>query len=158
MSVELETVNSYEVERGKPTPSKNHAIVQGNINFYLKLHYREQFRVLPEVSLLLPEGPRVPDLAIFQPIAFDPMQDEVRMEEVPLCAIEILSPTQNLTELLEKAKDYFVAGVKSYWLVTPPLENVHVFSDSKDYRYFGKTETLIDEQLGIELPLKEVFV
>ena len=34
-------LSEYEIERGKPIPSKNHAIVQRNLVFSLHLKYGE---------------------------------------------------------------------------------------------------------------------
>jgi hypothetical protein len=36
-------LSEYEIERGKPMPSKNHAIVQSNLLFHLRLHFGNVF-------------------------------------------------------------------------------------------------------------------
>jgi Uma2 family endonuclease len=41
------------------------------------------------------------------------MNDKIRMEMPPLGVIEILSPTQTLNDLTDKAISYFAHGVKS---------------------------------------------
>ena len=157
MNAIAEEVNEYELQRGKPMPSKNHGLIQAKLIFLLTLNYREKYTVISEVSLALPEGERVPDLAIFPIIEFTPTDDEVRMTELPFCVIEILSPTQTVTELVSKAKEYFAAGVKTYWFVNPILESIHVFTDAQTHVHFGKSEILRDENLQVELNLSEVF-
>ena len=77
--------------------------------------------------------------------------------EAPLVAIEILSPTQSLTELITKSAQYFEDGVKSYWLVLPDLTCIYVFDAPLQYQFFSKHDTLVDEQLKLELDLQEVF-
>ena len=112
---------------------------------------------MSEVSLAT-EKPMVPDIALYpSSVAFIPALDEVKMEEKPLGVIEILSPTQSLSELIEKSVKYFESGVKSYWLVLPALQNIYVFHAPGEYQMFTHKETLKDETLGIELNLKEVF-
>ena len=149
--------SDYETERGKPMPSRNHAIVQGNIYFLLRQKYSHKYRVLPEISILVDERERIPDLAVYPPMDFVPGNDEPRLSEMPLTAIEILSPQQNLTDLVLKSYRYFEAGVQSYWLVLPDLRTVYVFSAPDEYEVYSKKGTLLDERIGVELPVEEIF-
>lgn len=150
-------ISNYETERGKPMPSRNHAMVQGNIYFLLRQKYGNQYRILPEVSILVDEKEHIPDLAIYPPMDFVPGNDELRLAEIPLTAIEILSPQQNLTDLIVKSYRYFDAGVKSYWLVLPDLRTIYVFSTPDEYEVYSRKGMLKDEQLGVELPVQEIF-
>lgn len=149
--------STYETERGKPMPSKNHAIVQQRLTVQLVNQFGKKYEFLPEISLGATEKERVPDLAIYPILEFTPGEDEVRMEEVPLGVIEILSPTQSLAELISKSGDYFAAGVKSYWLVIPDLRTIYVFSAPGEYEVFTKKEMLKDDQLDIEISLADIF-
>lgn len=149
------TLSDYEIERDKPMPSKHHAIIQGNIHFLIRLRYNELFRVLPEISLDLPVRDRVPDLGIYPPMDYG--EEEVKMTEVPLGIVEILSPSQTHLDLNEKRKQYFTAGVKSYWLVFPDLKSVYVFRNVDDYDVFTRQDVLKDKVLDVEIDLKEVF-
>ena len=79
------------------------------------------------------------------------------MTETPLCVIEILSPKQDLTELIQKSSEYFKKGVKSYWLVLPSLQSIYVFSAPGEYENFNRKDILKDEQMDIELNLKDIF-
>lgn len=150
-------LSEYEIERGKPMPDKNHAFVQGNFLIQLFLKYSSKFKVLPEINLDLPIRERVPDLAIFPPMAFVPDQNEIRMREVPLGVIEILSAKQDLAELMIKCSEYFNAGVKSYWLALPALRTVYVFYSPNEYEIFSGNDIMKDKNLGIELELAEIF-
>lgn len=148
-------LSEYETEREKPMPSKHHAIIQGNLIFYLRLKYGELFRLLPEISLDLPFRDRVPDLAIYPSMEYG--EEEVKMTKIPVCLVEILSPTQNHIDLLIKRREYFDAGVKSYWLVFPDPKSVYVYSNPDEFEVFSYREVLNDPILGIELPLAEIF-
>ncbi len=149
--------SEYEIERGKPAPSKNHSIVQGNIYFLLRQKYEPRYRLLLEISMVVDEKDRVPDIAIYEPLDFTPGNDEVRLAEVPLATIEILSPKQNLGDLIAKSYLYFEAGVKSYWLVLPDLTTIYIFSAPNEYEAFVKKGILKDAQLDIELNLEDIF-
>lgn len=149
--------SKYEQERGKPMPSLQHGIIQGNLYFLLRQKYDAKFRFIPEISVKVTDKERVPDIAIYPSTLAYPKEDKVRLQEVPLAAIEILSPKQNLSDLLAKCNAFFTDGVKSYWLVLPGLNGVFVFHAPEEYDFFGKDDTLVDKQLEIELGLKEVF-
>jgi Uma2 family endonuclease len=149
--------SDYERLRGKPMPSKNNAIVQGNLFFLLRKEYGATFRMLPEVSIQFDSKERIPDIAIYKSIEFTPGSDEIRLSEIPEVVIEILSPNQTLTELIEKSDLYFESGVPSYWLVIPNLRSIYIFSKKNEYEVFSKKEVLMDKKAGIELKLEEIF-
>jgi Uma2 family endonuclease len=152
---EVATLSEYEIEREKPMPSKHHSIIQSNLNFLLRLKYGELFRILTEISLDLPTRDRVPDLAIYP--SMDYGEEEIKMAQIPFGLIEILSPTQNPVDLLLKRRQYFEAGVKSYWLVFPDPKSAYVYSNPDEFEVFSYRDVLKDAVLGIELPLSEVF-
>ncbi len=154
---ERDALSDYEIERGKPMPDKNHAIIQGRLNFRLTLKYGDKFSILPEIQLQLPTRERVPDLAIYPPLSFEADNNEIRMTQMPLCAIEILSEMQSLNELSKKCGEYFTAGIPSYWLVIPALTSIYVFHSRQDYTIFSYKDRLVDTLLDIELDLGEIF-
>ena len=149
--------NDYELERNKPMPSLNHGVIQNALGAELRFRYKKHFTIASELSLDLAEWPSVPDICIYPKLKIDHNHDIISMTVPPLCAIEILSPSQSLNELSVKASKYFQFGVKSCWIVVPALRNVFVFSSPVDYQMFKWTETLRDELLDISLPLMDVF-
>lgn len=148
--------SQYEIERGKPTPSKNHSLLQLRIGAELAIHYGDTYETYSELSLEAPNPPYVPDLSIFFTEPSNWREDEVKVSEVPLTVIEIISPSQTDTELTRKAQDYFVAGTKSYWLVQPVLRTVFVLLPNGDELVFHN-ETLTDPTNDISIDLKKVF-
>ena len=149
--------SEYELERDKPMPSKNHAIVQTNLVILLGTKYQGKYRALSEVSIVVSTKEKVPDIAIYPSMEFTPGEDETRLENAPLGVIEILSPPQSLTELIAKSTAYFEAGVLSYWLVLPGLRSVYVFKAPGEYELFAKEDKLEDPRLEVELELKDIF-
>ncbi len=79
------------------------------------------------------------------------------MTTPPLCAIEITSPSQSVTDMVAKARAYLSHGVSSCWIVMLPLGNVYVFSAPDEYEIYRSNQTLVDAVLDISIPLKEVF-
>ena len=154
---ERDALSDYEIERGKPMPDKNHAIIQSNLLFELRLSQNKRFAILPEIHLHLPTRERVPDLAIYPPLPFEADNNEIRMTQMPLCAIEILSEMQSLNDLSKKCGEYFSAGIPSYWLVIPALTSIYVFHSRQDYTIFSYKDRLVDTLLDIELDLGEIF-
>jgi Uma2 family endonuclease len=154
--VSLES-QDYTLERNKPMPSFNHGTIQANLIFAIMALYRNQYRVTSETSLALENWPSVPDISIFPKSMMDLRNDEIAVKTPPLCVVEILSPTQNLTELTSKAYGYFQHGVKSCWIVLPMMANIYVYSSPDEYDIFRSTETLVDKNLDISFPLEDVF-
>jgi Uma2 family endonuclease len=157
-TLEVSPELAYELERGKPMPSKNHSKLELRLSLQLAQAYEGTYEIYPELSLELPTGRFTPDVCLFPHEAgpSDWLEDEIRVTEVPLGIIEILSPRQALQDVIDKLDDYFSAGVQSCWLVVPNFRTIHVFSSKQSYRTFTEG-TLRDEALGIELTLSELF-
>src|SRR2546428_1341296 len=114
----LDSPQTYEQERGKPMPSKNHGIVQTNITVEFAKH--KEYRVMSELSLELNGRPLTPDLSVYPRRPVDFRHDTVCRTDPPLLVVEILSPTQGLLGVMDKIEAYLQSGVKSCWVVNPP--------------------------------------
>ncbi|RZK30272.1 MAG: Uma2 family endonuclease [Hymenobacter sp.] len=154
----LEIVKSdYELERGKPIPTWNHAILQQRILLEILVHYPKKFTVLPELNLNILGDKLVPDLAVFNGLLSFLAHDQNIVSDMPLVVVEILSPSQSVAELTSKAKRYLQAGINSYWLVVPELMNISISSEIGIYQTFNRHEILRDPATGIELELAPLF-
>ena len=154
---EVSVKSTYELERGKPMPSKNHGFIQGNIYFELRSNYYDEYDIVPELSILINGKEKVPDLAMFKDLGYTPGHDDIKVSEIPEGVIEILSPKQSLADLIAKSYEYFKAGVKSYWLVLPDVKTIYVYSQSGVYEAYVKKGQLLDDNLNIKLNIEEVF-
>jgi len=155
-TVDIKT--NYEVERGKPMPSKNHSLIQSNLIFQLRLQCDERYSIPSEITIELPSGKRgTPDLAIFPKLEMNVLHDEIAVKEAPLTVIEILSPTQSLQEILDRKAQYFQLGVQSVWVVIPAYKTIYIHTSDEDYTTFSDDVVLKDESLEIELDLKKIF-
>ena len=158
MEAVIEQVSAYELERGKPMPTLNHAYVQKNLLVSLDYRYRKTHTVLSELNLTMPERPdTVPDVAIYLKLTIDFFNDVTSMTDMPLTVVEIVSPSQSDAEILAKFKRYFEAGVSSCWLVMPSFQAVAVYTEFGKYRFFSENDTLIDSVTNIEIVLSDIF-
>ena len=148
--VERPALTEYEIERGKPTPSFNHAIIQDRISQQLLNGYEDRFTVGSEMSLVSTTPPTVPDLSIFPEAPINWLQDEIKANRVPLTVVGIMSPSQTVTELTDKAKLFFATGVASYWLVQPTFRSVVILQPGADELVFHNN-ILTDPTNGISI-------
>ena len=157
-----------EEEEKQDMGSLNHSIVQTRIAG--QLLNDERFTPVVELSLdisqidlsqfgLKAKEELKPDISIYQGHReLSTPDDIVKMTEMPLLAIEVLSPKQAIDDILAKIKAYFVLGVKSCWLVMPPIRAVTVYSQPDHFKTFGMEATeIIDEIVNIHLPIQKVF-
>ena len=154
---EEHNVSEYETTRNKPMPSLNHSVIQANLVFLLKLNYDKTYLVTSELSLELSEWPSVPDISLLPLKKMDYWNDQIKVVEPPLCVIEILSPSQSITDMIKKAKNYFEHGVQSCWLVIPGLNNIYVFTSPEEYEMYKVGEMLFDKKMDIKLEVGKVF-
>ncbi len=151
-------ITAYEIERGKPMPSKNHGYIQSRLSMILGYKYLSEYTLFSEITIEMPSRPNcVPDIAIYPKLQIDFIHDEITMTQMPLTAIEIVSPTQSNDEILLKFERYFLAGVQSCWLVMPSLEAINVYSYIGKYKFFDNEMTLFDKVTNIEISLAEIF-
>ena len=149
---------AYETERGKPMPSKNHGYVQSRLSMILGYKYLSEYTLFSEITIEMPSRPNcVPDIAIYPKLQIDFIHDEISMVQMPLTAIEIVSPTQSNDEILAKFERYFFAGVQSYWLVMPSMKAISVYSQIGQYQFFTSDMTLVDSISDIKLTLSDIF-
>ncbi|MFN8492280.1 MAG: Uma2 family endonuclease [Caldilineaceae bacterium] len=154
---------TLEFEETEDMGSLNHSAVQANLSHLLKKQgiYSVYTELSLDVSQLDPQRFAVkdeikPDVCVYPKRKLSRPYDILKMTEMPLLAIEILSPKQSNYEILQKFEVYFTLGVQSCWLVDPVTEVVAVYSTFEQPKTFS-TDEVIDEKLELRLPLAEIF-
>jgi len=130
------------------SPSVNHSYIQMMLGSALVA--LKQYTVYSELSIEIDGKEYVPDICLYSKREFDPLNDIIRMKEMPLLAIEILSPTQLIQELVDKIKIYLNTGVQSCWLVIPVARSIMVFHGIEKSKTF--IDCVVDDKLNISLP------
>lgn len=143
--------------------SFNHSSVQANLAFLFKR--LGAYRVSTELSLdvrdadlsgLASKDEIKPDVCLYPKRSLSRPFDILRMSEMPLLVVEILSPRQGTEEILRKFAVYFQMGVKSCWLVDPATEIVVVYRALDQHKTFSEGE-LFDAAMEIRLAIDEIF-
>lgn len=153
--IEPPLTTPYELERGKPMPSVNHSRVQTRlVGEFLK---HPEFDVFGELNIELNGSSYVPDLCVYHRQPSDWQDDVLRRTDPPLVAVEILSARQSYYDVMRKLRTYLAAGVQSCWLVSPPIQNVVVYTPSAPSQSFSTSGVVTDPATGITADLAAVF-
>ena len=66
-------------------------------------------------------------------------------EGAPDLAIEVLSPTDRMGDVLEKVRDYLEAGAQQVWVVDPKSHTVTLYKSLQDVRVLTEKDILEGE-------------
>ncbi|RKZ91405.1 MAG: hypothetical protein DRR19_07285 [Candidatus Parabeggiatoa sp. nov. 1] len=151
----------YQQDGIQQVGSLNHSLAQARITTLLSNN--DKFTTFIELSLdasqidlsqfgLKAKEELKPDICLYPNTVWfsDGLTDTIKMSEMPLLAIEIISPTQGINEI-------FALSVKSCWLVVPAIKSVTVYSQPTHFKTFADEGEIIDNALDIRLPLKMIF-
>ncbi len=97
-----------------------------------------------------------PDASLFRA---RPDSGTTWLEFAPEIAVEVLSPSNNATEMVLKRERYFTAGSEQFWLIDPETREIEIYH--KDGRLIrGKGDAVIAGEgiaEGLEINLAEIF-
>ena len=134
--------------------SVNHSLTQARLTRLLG--NLDKYEVFTELSIEIDKVEYKPDVCLYPKLKINYLKDNVKMLEMPLLAIEVISPSQYIQDLVNKVEVYFNAGIKSCWIATPIYKSITVFSNFENFEVFSKGN-VIDNILGIELSINEIF-
>ena len=140
-------------------PNDKHSDAQGRLCFKVGnyLEANPIGRVRPEFMLRLwPNSKyesRTPDISV---ILNENLTTEEYATRAPDLAIEIVSPRDGWTELLEKAKLYLTKGSRVVWIVDPYQQAVVVITPN-DQRWVRDTLTCPEVLPGFSLNVADIF-
>lgn len=151
MTEELEAVEETEEER-EEIPSFNHSYIC--LQTILQLTQNPDIIPLPELTLDVDNG-LTPDISVFPKDKVKPnfFEDITKYPEMPTLAIEIISASQNIQDLLSKAKLLVRNGVKAVWTVEPFTNTVFVTDKIGEKRLHNQ----IIESEGISVDFRQIF-
>jgi Uma2 family endonuclease len=152
MIAELEEVIEEYVEEKEKMPSLNHSFICAEI--IEQLAANKKYKALPELTLKIGKG-ITPDICVYfrEQIKPDFLRDFIMYPEMPLLAIEVISASQNIQRLLEKAERLVKNGVNTVWTVEP-FTNTIFITDSKGTK---KSASQIIESDGIAVDFQKIF-
>ncbi len=144
--------SKQELVRGEvvsePCPGVQRGEVRGNVGFVIKrfLVAKPVGRVATSCGVVTERNPdtvRGPD-ASFYSIARLPLGLHVPKyhTEPPDLCVEVMSPSNSLRKLKDKAKEYLFAGVRAVWIVNPDERTVTIITEPLESRVLEAGATL----------------
>ena len=124
-------LNLEKDKQDKDMPSLNHSYIC--LQILRQLLQNENVEPLPELTLDIANG-LTPDISIFPKEQIHPnfFRDVSKFQQMPVLAIEVISSSQTIEELLEKAAQLIQAGVKAVWTIEPHSRSVFVTTSSEE--------------------------
>ncbi len=122
-------------------------------------------RVVPEMLFVLAEEPmlrRRPDVAFVSLERWPLDRAKPRgaaWDVIPDLAIEIVSPTDWIADLMDKIEEYFAAGCRAVWVVYPGHNKVYVYTSTTSVQILQIGDELDGGEIlpGFRLSLTELF-
>ncbi len=113
----------------RAVPERDHAEWQEMLTRWFGNRERAwDIQVFPELRVqVAPENYRVPDVCLLSGTA--PREQIVTYP--PLAVFEIPSPTDRMTDVLEKLEDYQQMGIPAIWLIEPKKPTCYVYSSGQ---------------------------
>ncbi len=106
-----------------------------------------------------PDTVRAPDVAFVRRERRHIEADEGFVSGPPDLAVEVISPGDSASEVLDKVQQWLNSGCESVWVVDPEKRTITVYRKDAPMRVWRAGEALDDETLlpGFALPVSDVF-
>lgn len=145
---EPDFIEGEVVERS--VPNSFHSKVQVNLTDAFQA-WQKAGRLFRATEIRLDVGAgrfRVADFALFSRD-----QQEAIPEDIPLCAVEIVSPSDLYEDLMDKLADYEAAGVEFLFVADPPKRKLSRYRKGD----LVSVQSLEMAQFGVVVALQDVF-
>ena len=158
-------LEGYEYVKGELVPMAAAAIVHGeigsNLHFLLASHVRENKLgrlYIAETTFQLSDRVVKPDIAFVSTERLS--EDKLKGFSVaPDLAVEVVSPSDKLYDVTEKALAYLKAGTRLVWVIEPIAKSVTVYRSELDFTLLNYEDTLTGEDVveGFSCAVAELF-
>ena len=151
MLAEVEEILEEQTEE-RELPSFNHSYICAEI--IGQINENKMFKALPELTLDIGNG-LTSDVSIYLRNQIRPnfLRDFPKYPEMPLVAIEVISASQNIQDLLEKAQVLVTNGVKAVWTIEPFSNSIFV-TTAEGEKLFHNQEIESEE---IKVDFRKIF-
>jgi Uma2 family endonuclease len=147
----------------KPMPTWDHGVIQRLLSFVLTLYLRAHpaGEAGSEIRCIFgPPGgerPYVPDYIFVRAERF--RRGDRHFLGAPDLAVEILSPDDRMTDVMDKLRFYLAHGVRLVWLIDPDRRTVTVMTPPDYTRILTEDETLdgADVLPGFACAVREIL-
>jgi len=138
---------------GEDMPSLNHSYICAQL--MRQLLQNENIQSLPELTLDIENG-LTPDISVFPKDQVRPnfFEDVLKMQQTPVLAIEVISSSQNIQTMIEKAKLLVRSGVRAVWTIEPYGRSIFVSSPDGEKLFHEE----VVESEGIRVDFSKIFM
>lgn len=100
-----------------------------------------------------------PDVGFISKARMSPTPARGFVNGAPDLAIEVLSPTDRMTKVMQKVQLYLQYGTRLVWVVDADEKKIIQFAPGGEIRLFGVADTLEGRDVlpGFSLPLRDLF-
>ncbi len=106
-----------------------------------------------------PDTVRAPDVAFVRADRIPAAPVKGFFPGPPDLAVEVLSPDDRASEVLDKVRDWLQAGCQAVWIVDPRTRRMSIYRSSNQIAELGESDVLSGEDLlpGFSIPVAEIF-
>lgn len=107
-----------------------------------------------------PDTVLAPDVAFVRADRLPPRRDRRGyLPVVPDLVVEIVSPSDQADDVIDKVNRYLAAGVRLIWVAWPDSRSISVYAPGREPRHLGEGDTLDGEDVlpGFRLSVADVF-
>jgi Uma2 family endonuclease len=159
----------FELERGEvvemPSPGERHGALCvwiGHLLWNYVIRRGAGGVCSNDTGLLVEQAPdtvRGPDVMLFGESRSLEQLSPKYSTRVPQLVVEVLSPSDQMTKVNRRIKQYLRRGIPLVWLVDPEVRSVSVYRPGKELLVLDETEELVGEEVLVDfrLPVAELF-
>ena len=106
-----------------------------------------------------PDTVRAADVAFISNERMAQVKSKSYLDVAPELVVQVLSPDDAWSDLMEKLDEYFTCGVKTAWVADPRTRQVYVYHAVTSVERFTEKDTLTggDVLPGFSVPVVELF-
>ena len=107
-----------------------------------------------------PDTVRGADVAYVSYERMSQIKSESYLDVAPELVVEVLSPGDSWSEVMNKLEEYFNIGVLAVWVVDPKKQHIYVYRSLTEVERFTRGDSLPGGEAlpGFKIPLAELFL
>ena len=156
----LELLLGEMIEVTSATPEHQSIVLALGSSLYQYLQRQPYGGALPDVEFALGEDIRLrPDLAILLGERWTSINwKKIPVPVAPNIAVEVVSPSERVTDSLRKIKTYLGAGVQEVWQVSAETQEILIYGSPKSIHALDIGDNLSTPLLpGWQISVREIF-
>lgn len=160
-----ELIDGRIVEKDMDWTGDEHGGIESNFDEQLRDYAREKqpgkVRV-GEVGIYIrcnPDTVRSADAVYISNERYAQKKSRSALDVAPELVVEILSPDDSWSEVMEKLRDYFSIGVRLVWIADPKTRRVFAYRSPTDVREFTEQDELTGDDVlpGFAVKVARLF-